>query len=84
MLPPWAMEHLQDILAKNLRQAREQTNISQEDLAGSANVDRTYVSGIERGLRNPTISVLGRFATVLNTNAAKLLTKDAFSQKRER
>tara|TARA_R110002110_G_scaffold308424_1_gene522065 strand:+ start:369 stop:596 length:228 start_codon:yes stop_codon:yes gene_type:complete len=75
------MENLQEILAKNLRLARQHEGVSQEDLAGAANVDRTYVSGIERGLRNPTISVVGRFADVLNTNAASLLTKDAFSKK---
>ncbi len=73
------MENLREILAKNLRQARQRANVSQEDLAGAANVDRTYVSGIERGLRNPTISVLARFAVVLNTDAASLLTKDAFA-----
>lgn len=73
------MENLKEILAKNLRQARQRAGVSQEDLAGAANVDRTYVSGIERGLRNPTISVIARFADVLKTDAASLLTKDAFS-----
>ena len=52
--------------------------MSQEDLASAARIDRTYVSGIERGVRNPTITVLARFADALNTTVAELLTKDAF------
>lgn len=74
------MEKLQQILAKNLRQARARVGISQEDLAGKASVDRTYVSGIERGLRNPTILILVRFAEALKTDVVSLLTKDAFSK----
>ncbi len=73
------MEDLKEILAKNLRQARNHSCLSQEDLAALADIDRTYVSGIERGLRNPTILVLARFADALNINAASLLVKDAFS-----
>jgi len=72
------MENVHEILAKNLRQARQGAGISQEDLAATAGVDRTYVSGIERGLRNPTIEIVARFAQALGTTTANLLTKDAF------
>jgi transcriptional regulator with XRE-family HTH domain len=72
------MEDVQDIVATNLRLARQRAKISQEDLATAANVDRTYVSGIERRLRNPTITILARFAEALGTTSAKLLTKNAF------
>lgn len=77
------MEDLQEILAKNLRLARNKAGLSQEDLAGAANVDRTYVSGIERGLRNPSILIVGRFADVLGTSAADLLSKDVVKRQRE-
>lgn len=64
---------IQDILARNLRQARTRVGISQEELADRAGVDRTYVSGIERGLRNPTISIVARLAAELGLEAAELL-----------
>jgi transcriptional regulator with XRE-family HTH domain len=45
----------------------------QENLAEEAGLHRTYVSGVERGVRNPTILVLERIAKALGTNAAALL-----------
>lgn len=75
------MEDVRDILASNLRRARQKARISQEDLADAAGVDRTYVSGIERRQRNPTIEILARFANALGTTSATLLTKDAFANK---
>jgi len=46
---------------------------SQEDLAEEAGLHRTYISGLERRVRNPTILVLERLAKVLRTSAAALL-----------
>jgi transcriptional regulator with XRE-family HTH domain len=46
-------------LGKNVRQAREKRALTQEKLAEIAEIDPTYVSGIERGLRNPG-TVAGR------------------------
>ncbi len=74
------MGELQHILAKNLRQARQKSGLSQEELANASGVDRTYVSGIERGIRNPTISVLNRFAATLGVDAFALLTPDYFAE----
>lgn len=45
-----------------VRQLREARGWSQEDLAEKADMHRTYVSGIERGTRNPTLTVLARIA----------------------
>lgn len=73
------MEDVRQILAANLRLARQQQGLSQEDLASIAGIDRTYVSGIERGVRNPTITVLARFAEALKTTSARLLTDGAFN-----
>ena len=64
---------IQDILARNLRQARTRVGISQEELADRAGIDRTYVSGIERGRRNPTIGIVARLAAELDVTAAALL-----------
>ncbi len=49
----------------NVKRLREAQGISQEDLADRAGVHRTYVSGVERGVRNPTITVLEKIARAL-------------------
>ena len=61
-------------LAANVRQARTAIRLSQEELALEAEVDRTYVSQVERGKRNITIVVLARLARALRTTPAALLT----------
>ena len=50
------------------RQLREQFGLSQEALALNAGVDRTYVSGIERGVRNPSLKSMQRLASELNVS----------------
>jgi transcriptional regulator with XRE-family HTH domain len=59
-------------LAKAVRLLREKANLSQEDLADRAEIDRTYVSGIERGMRNPSLRVLIRVADGLGVTLATL------------
>ncbi len=56
-----------------VRSRREHLGLNQEELAHRADLDRTYVSGIERGRRNPTLRILGRLAKALGTPASKLL-----------
>lgn len=51
-----------------IRRHRELIKVSQEELADRANLDRTYVSGIERGRRNPTLDVLQRLSTALGVD----------------
>lgn len=60
-------------LAKAVRHFREQANISQEELAERAGIDRTYVSGLERGIRNPSLLVLVKVAKGLGITLAKLI-----------
>ncbi|AQZ49992.1 helix-turn-helix domain-containing protein [Martelella mediterranea] len=67
------MEDVRAILARNIKAARKRLKISQEELAARAEIDRTYVSGIERQVRNPTITVVARFAEALETTTANLL-----------
>lgn len=50
------------------RQLREQFGLSQEALALNAGVDRTYVSGIERGVRNPSLKSMQRLAAELDVS----------------
>lgn len=54
-------------VARNIRKLRVERGISQENLAVDAEIDRTYVSRLERGLENPTIGVLERIANALDT-----------------
>jgi transcriptional regulator with XRE-family HTH domain len=57
----------------NVRRHREAIGLSQEALAEKAELDRTYISGIERGTRNPTILSAARVAAALKTSLAQLL-----------
>lgn len=56
-----------------VRKHRERLHISQEELATRSNLDRTYISGIERGVRNPSLTGLLSLANGLNTNLSNLL-----------
>lgn len=67
------MEEIQRIVGRNVRQARKAAGLSQEALADSAGIDRTYVSGVERGVRNPTVTILDRLAKALGVTPADLL-----------
>jgi transcriptional regulator with XRE-family HTH domain len=58
---------------QNVRKARLEAGLAQEDLALRAELDRTYVSGIERGIRNPTVIVIVKLADVLGIPTADLL-----------
>jgi len=60
-------------LAKNLKRYRLMANLSQEEVAHRAQLERAYVSGIERGVRNPTIAVLQELAAVIGVSEADLI-----------
>jgi transcriptional regulator with XRE-family HTH domain len=58
----------------NVKRLREAKGLSQEELAFDAEMHRTYVSGIERGKRNPTVTVVERLADALGAKASELLS----------
>ena len=60
-------------LAANVKRLRKERGWSQEALADEAGLDRTYVSGIERVVRNPTVTVVERVATALKCQMGDLL-----------
>jgi transcriptional regulator with XRE-family HTH domain len=68
------------LVGRNVRRYREQAGISQEELAHRSGLDRTYVSGIERGVRNPTVLVLKDLADQLAVTPAELLSPPATRQ----
>lgn len=63
---------VRQLVARNVRRLRVQQDLSQEQLAVDADVERAYVSGLERGLRNSTIVVLERVAKALGVPIAQL------------
>lgn len=60
-------------LGRNIRRLRVELGYSQEVLADEADIHRTYISDLERGARNPTISVVAKIAEALQVSAGTLL-----------
>lgn len=56
-----------------VRQRRIELGISQEELGLRANLDRTYISGVERGVRNPSLTALVSLANGLEISVSVLL-----------
>ena len=67
------MENVRQIVARNVRLARQRAEISQEELADRAGIDRSYGSRIERGAANPSIEILAKLAAVLGVKTSSLL-----------
>ncbi len=67
------MESLGAAVGVAIRTRRTAMGLSQEQLGEISGLDRTYISGVERGVRNPTISSLGRIATALQCNLSAIL-----------
>ncbi|MFB2894517.1 helix-turn-helix domain-containing protein [Aerosakkonemataceae cyanobacterium BLCC-F50] len=60
-------------LGQLVKQRRTALGISQEELGLRANLDRTYISGIERGVRNPSVTALVSLAIGLGITVSDLL-----------
>ena len=60
-------------LGQNVRRLRDAKGWSQEEYADRAGIHRTYVSDIERGRRNPTITVVEKLAAPLGVEPGRLL-----------
>lgn len=57
----------------NVKRIRKEHEWSQEDFAFEAELHRTYVSGIERGIRNPTVTIVAKLADALGVQPYDLL-----------
>ena len=60
-------------LGRNLRKLRQSKGWSQEAFAYEADLHRTYISDLERGARNPTITVVEKLAKALGVKPGQLL-----------
>ena len=58
-------------LGRFVRETRNAKGLTQEDLAGKADLDRTYISNLERGRRNPSLLHLKRLAKALGVRPAE-------------
>jgi len=67
------MDDWRVLLGKNVRRLRLQRGLSQEKLAVDAEIDLTYLGGIERGRRNPSLMVMARIAAALSVALPTLL-----------
>ncbi|CAA2142198.1 helix-turn-helix domain-containing protein [Hyphomicrobium sp. ghe19] len=67
----------------NLKKFREERGFSQEAFADLCGLHRTYISGIERGVRNPTVLIVEKIAKALKISAAELLQEIKASSKYE-
>lgn len=56
----------------NIKRLRAERSITQEDFATDSGFDRGYISGVERGVRNPSVLVLERIALALQVDVADL------------
>ena len=66
---------IREVLALNLRKCRRAKGLSQEELAHRAEIDRTYISSLERSVYAAGIDVVDRLARVLGVEAADLLRR---------
>ena len=65
------------ILGANVRAARKRRGWSQEALANEIEMKRSYVSDLERGVRNPSIKAIARLADALGVEAWELMKPPA-------
>jgi len=66
---------IREVFARNLRKSRHEKGLSQEALAHEAEVDRTYISALERGVYSATIDMVDKLAMVLDVEASALLER---------
>ena len=64
---------LRTTFARNLRRLREAAGLSQEELAAAADIDRTYVSALERERYSASLDMLERLAVALSVTPQMLL-----------
>ena len=60
-------------LGKLIQHKRREQQLSQEQLGFLSNLDRTYISGVERGIRNPSLTALVSLASGLGITVSELL-----------
>ena len=70
-----ATDNIPTVFGRVLREQRSARGLSQEALALSANVDRTFVSQMERGIRQPTLTTLCKLSDALGIQPSTLVAR---------
>ena len=66
---------LEDAFGQTLKTYRKKAKISQEALALECGLDRTYISALERGIRQPTLKSLFKISNVLKSRPSQLIVE---------
>jgi transcriptional regulator with XRE-family HTH domain len=75
MPSPRRPQAFQNAFGRALRRRRERLEVSQEKLAFTSEIHRTYISELERGLKNPSLTTIDRLAVALKTKASVLIAE---------
>ena len=67
------MEDISKKFGKKVREIRLKKELSQGDISRRLNLHRSYISGIERGVRNPSLKVIQKIAKALEIDINKLI-----------
>ena len=70
------MPEIRKVLSENMRKLRSDLGLSQESLADTCGLHRTYISDVERCERNISIDNIEKIAEALNVSASDLLKKE--------
>jgi transcriptional regulator with XRE-family HTH domain len=65
------------VFARNLRRLRNERGMTQEQLAFAAEMDRTYISSLERGVYSATITMVAKLAEVFGVEPSSMLERGA-------
>jgi transcriptional regulator with XRE-family HTH domain len=68
---------IREVFARNLRRNRHAKGLSQEALAHDAEMDRTYISSLERGVYSASIDTVAKLADVLGVEPDELLRRSS-------
>ena len=66
-------------IGKRIRETREKVEMSQKDLAYSADLDRSYIASVENGSRNISIVNIEKIAIALNVNLKEFFNNEKFN-----
>jgi transcriptional regulator with XRE-family HTH domain len=76
-------QDLHTIIPHLLKRVRIEKTLSQEDLAHLAGLDRTYISGVERGVRNITVQSLQKILSALQIDTAQFASELIYQSKKD-
>jgi transcriptional regulator with XRE-family HTH domain len=74
---------IREVFARNLRRLRDEADLSQEELAFAAKIDRTYVSALERGVYSATITMVAKLAAVFGVTPSSMLEPELKPRKKK-